>query len=133
MAVGIRCNGERMIRPLLWHNPRCSKSRAALELLRDRGVDADIRAYLDEPPDAAELRALLKALGIPARALLRAGEEAYAALGLDNEALDDEALIAAMVAQPRLIERPILVAGGRAAIGRPTENLLPLLDAADPS
>lgn len=111
----------------LYHNPRCSKSRQALELLEARGAAPVVVRYLETPPDAATLRELLRALGLPARALLRTGEEEYAALGLANPALDDEALIAAMVAHPRLIERPVAVRDGRAVIGRPPETVLELL------
>ncbi len=112
---------------VLWHNPRCSKSRGALELLRGRGIEPAIRDYQQQPPDADELRALLGRLGIPARALLRTGEDEYKALGLDDPALDEDALIAAMAQHPRLIERPIFVAGDRAVIGRPPERVLDLL------
>jgi arsenate reductase (glutaredoxin) len=111
----------------LYHNPRCSKSRGALELLNERGIQPRVIAYLDTPPSAAELRELQRMLALPARALLRTGEEAYAALGLDDESLSDDALIAAMVAHPGLIERPIFVHNGRAVIGRPPEQLLTLL------
>ncbi|HET8731572.1 MAG TPA: arsenate reductase (glutaredoxin) [Moraxellaceae bacterium] len=111
----------------LYHNPRCSKSRQALELLESRGVSPVVVKYLETPPDAATLRALLRALGLPARGLLRTGEEEFAQLGLDDPALDDDAIIAAMVAHPRLIERPVLTDGKRAVIGRPPENVLELL------
>lgn len=112
----------------LYHNPRCSKSRGALELLRERGIEPLVIAYLDTPPSAAELRALLGALGLPARELLRTGEDEYDALGLGDESLPESALIDAMVQHPRLIERPIFVHGGRAVIGRPPERVLELLD-----
>ncbi|PBJ83293.1 arsenate reductase (glutaredoxin) [Lysobacteraceae bacterium NML93-0399] len=112
----------------LFHNPRCSKSRAALDLLRARGLDADVMLYLDTPPDAAALRALLGKLDMTPRALLRTGEPEYRELGLGDLTLDDDALIAAMATHPKLIERPILVRGSRAVIGRPTERLLTLLD-----
>jgi len=112
----------------LLHNPRCSKSRAALELLQSRGIDADIVRYLDTPLDADALRVLLRRLDIAPRALLRTGEDAYRELGLDDATLDDDTLIDAMVRYPGLIERPILVHGERAVIGRPTERLLALLD-----
>ena len=111
----------------LYHNPRCSKSRAALELLQARGVEPRIVAYLDSAPDADELRDLLRLLDLPARALLRSGEDAYAALGLDDPSLNDDALIAAMAAHPQLIERPVFVHNGRALIGRPPERVLELL------
>lgn len=116
-----------MSEAVLFHNPRCSKSRAALELLAARGIEPTIVRYLDEPPDAATLRALLGKLGLPARALLRTGEDEHQTLGLADPALDDEALIAAMVAHPRLIERPIFVRGRRAVIGRPPERVLEIL------
>ena len=112
----------------LLHNPRCSKSRAALELLRQHGVSPRIVSYLDAPPSADELRALLRQLGLPARDLLRSGEPEYTALELADPALGDEQLIAAMAAHPRLIERPVFVHGGRAVIGRPPERVLELLD-----
>ena len=111
----------------LYHNPRCSKSRAALELLQSRGLAPDVMLYLETPPDAAQLRDLLGKLGIGPRQLLRKGEEAYKELNLANADLNDEQLIAAMVAHPKLIERPVLVAGDKAVIGRPPENILELL------
>ena len=114
---------------ILYHNPRCSKSRAALDLLAERGVAPEIVRYLDTPPDAGTLRRLLAQLGLPARALLRTGEDEYKTLKLADPALDDEALIAAMAAHPKLIERPVFVCGGRAVIGRPPERVLELLAA----
>lgn len=113
---------------VLYHNPRCSKSRGALELLERRGITPTIVAYLDQPPDAAALNALLAMLGLPARSLLRTGEAEYAALGLADADLDDDRLIAAMVAHPQLIERPLFVHRGRAVIGRPPERVLELLE-----
>ncbi|WP_313739535.1 arsenate reductase (glutaredoxin) [Pseudomonas sp.] len=111
----------------LYHNPRCSKSRSALALLEARGLAPTVVRYLETPPDAATLRTLLDRLGLGARQLLRTGEDAYQALGLADPALTDEQLIAAMVEQPILIERPILVAGDNAVIGRPPENVLEIL------
>jgi len=111
----------------LYHNPRCSKSRAALQLLEERGLAPTIVRYLDTPFDAEQLRQLLGKLGVGARQVLRRGEEQYKALGLDNPALDEAQLIDAMVAHPTLIERPILVAGDKAVIGRPVENFLEIL------
>lgn len=111
----------------LYHNPRCSKSRGALELLQARGLSPSIVLYLETPPDAGRLRDLLNKLGISARQLLRTGEDDYKALNLADQSLSDDALIDAMVAHPKLIERPILVAGDKAVIGRPPENVLELL------
>ncbi len=110
-----------------YHNPRCSKSRQALELLRERGIEPELVAYLDNPPDAKTLRALLDKLGIAPRALMRTGEPVYAALGLEDASLTDAALIDAMVAHPILIERPIFENGELAVIGRPPERVLELL------
>lgn len=111
----------------LYHNPRCSKSREALSLLRAKGIEPEVILYLDTPPDAKALKALLTKLGIRARELLRKGEDAYKELGLANEALSEAALINAMVVNPKLIERPIAINGDKAAIGRPPENLLSIL------
>jgi arsenate reductase len=111
----------------LYHNPRCSKSREALELLESRGVTPEVVRYLDTPPDAAALKTLLRQLGLKARDLLRSKEGEYRELGLDDPKLSEDALIAAMVAHPRLIERPIAVCGKRAVIGRPPEKVLELL------
>ncbi|RMV68237.1 arsenate reductase (glutaredoxin) [Pseudomonas coronafaciens] len=111
----------------LYHNPRCSKSRGALELLQARGLTPDVVLYLETPPDAVTLRELLGKLGIGARQLLRSGEDDYKQLNLADPGLSDEQLIAAMAAHPKLIERPILVAGDKAVIGRPPENILELL------
>lgn len=111
----------------LYHNPRCSKSRAALQLLEERGLTPTIVRYLDTPPDVDQLQALLRQLGIAPRQLLRSGEEAYQQLGLANPALTDAQLIEAMSKHPKLIERPILVVGDKAVIGRPPEKILELL------
>lgn len=111
----------------LYHNPRCSKSRGALELLEARGLTPTIIRYLETPPDAAQLRDLLRKLKIGARGLLRTGEEEYKTLNLADTGLSDEQLIAAMAAHPKLIERPILVVGDKAVIGRPPENILEIL------
>ena len=113
---------------VLYHNPRCSKSRGALELLQERGIEPAIVRYLDTPPDADTLRGLVEKLGIQPRELLRTGEEEYRSLGLADASVDDTAIIAAMAAHPRLIERPILVRGDRAVIGRPPERVLELVD-----
>ena len=110
-----------------FHNPRCTKSRGALALLRERGIEPEVVDYQAAPPSVEELRQVVALLGLPARALLRTGEDEYKALGLDDPLKTDEELIAAMHAHPILIERPIFVHGGRAVIGRPIENVLQLL------
>jgi arsenate reductase len=109
----------------IYHNPRCSKSRQALELLRERGVEPRIVEYLKTPPSRDELKRILAQLGIGPRQLLRKKEAAEA--GLDRADLSDEALIEGMVANPIVIERPIVVAGDRAALGRPPESVLSIL------
>jgi len=111
----------------IYHNPCCSKSRATLALVEGGGLKPTIIDYLKTPPSAVELKAILDKLGLKPRDIVRAGEARYAELGLKDRHLDDEALIALMVANPILIERPIVVAGGKAAIGRPPENVLTIL------
>jgi arsenate reductase len=111
----------------IYHNSRCSKSRGALELLQERGLSPNVVFYLETPPDAAMLKKLLKQLGISARDLLRKQETEYTELKLADTTLSDDALIAAMVSHPRLIERPIITDGKRAVIGRPPEKVLELL------
>lgn len=111
----------------IYHNARCSKSRATLALLEERGVPFEVIDYLDTPPSASELRSLLKQLGMQARQLLRSQEPEYRDSGLDDLSLDDRQLIAAMVAHPKLIERPIVSTGDKAVIGRPPEAVLALL------
>lgn len=109
----------------IWHNPRCSTSRSTLALLEARGVTPEIRLYLQDPPTEAELRAALKALGQPARALIRAKEPAFSEAGLNGQSSDDD-LITAMAAHPILIERPVVFHNSRAALGRPPEAVLTL-------
>lgn len=109
----------------LWHNPRCTKSRAALALLEDGGHAPDVRLYLQSPPTADEITTLLDQLNIAPRALMRTGEKIYKTLGLADA--DDAALIVAMATHPILIERPILIRDTRAIIGRPPELVLTLL------
>ena len=110
----------------LYHNPRCSKSRATLSLLQENGIEPDIRRYLDEPLTEAEIRALLKKLNISAVEMMRTKEAEFKELGL-SKASSDDALISAMVSTPKLIERPIAETETAAAIGRPPENVLELL------
>lgn len=115
----------------LYHNPRCSKSQAALALLHSLGIEPEIVSYLDQPPSVAELRELLTLLAIAPRDLLRTGEADHAQLGLADPTLGAAALLEAMHAHPRLIERPIFVHRGRAVIARPPERVLELLDPTD--
>jgi arsenate reductase len=112
---------------VLYHNPRCSKSRAALKLLEDAGKEPKVVLYLESPPSASEIKDLLAKLAIGPRALMRTKEPVYKELGLDDPKLSDAALIRAMAENPILIERPILVAGKRAVIGRPPERVLDLI------
>jgi arsenate reductase (glutaredoxin) len=112
----------------LWHNPRCSKSRQALELLRERGVEPEVVEYLKDPPSAQELGRVLKLLGMEPRDLMRKKEPPYRELGLANASLGRDALIAAMVEHPILIERPVVIAGSRAVLARPPDLALALLD-----
>lgn len=111
----------------IYHNPRCSKSRQALALLEARGLEPRVVEYLKTPPDHATLAGLLRKLNIPARDLLRRNEPEYRALGLEDASLADEVLLEAMATHPKLIERPIVVAGRQARIGRPPEAILEIL------
>lgn len=111
----------------IWHNPRCSKSRQTLRLLEDHGIEPEVRLYLESPPSAQEVRTLLAQLGLSARELMRRSEAEYKRLGL-REVDDDTELIAAMVEHPKLIERPVVVRGDAARLGRPPQNVLGLLE-----
>ncbi len=111
----------------IYHNPRCSKSRQTLGLLEERGIETVIVEYLKTPPDAATLDGLLTKLGLEPRDFMRNKEAPYKELGLDDTGLDRAALIEAMVANPILIERPIVVADGQVRIGRPPESVLEIL------
>ena len=110
----------------IYHNPKCSKSRNTLALLEEQGIDAEVVKYLETPPSKEELKEILSMLGLSARELMRTKEEIYKELGL-KDITDEELLIDAMVANPKLIERPIVVKDGKAAIGRPIENVINLL------
>ncbi len=111
----------------IYHNPRCTKSRQTLELLRNQGLEPEIILYLEDAPSQAQLAELLRQLGMKARELLRKGEQVYKDLGLKDPARTEQQLIEAMAENPILIERPIVVANGRAALGRPPENVLDIL------
>jgi arsenate reductase (glutaredoxin) len=109
----------------IYHNPRCSKSRQTLGLIRDRGIEPDVVEYLNEPPSVEELKRILTLLGKRPRDILRAKDAK--AVGLDVQALSDDELIVAMVANPIVIERPIVVSEGQASLGRPPEDVLNIL------
>lgn len=112
---------------VIFHNPRCSKSRQTLQLLQDNGVEPDVVEYLNAPPSKIRLKQVLKILGLKPRQLMRRNEAEYKALGLTDESLTEEQLIDAMLVTPKLIERPIVINGDKAAIGRPPENVLKIL------
>ena len=111
----------------IYHNPRCGKSRQTLQLLKDNGIEPEVIEYLKTPPSADELADILVKLGMEPRGLMRKQEAEYKANALDNRALDNQTLINGMVNHPILIERPIVVANGKAAVGRPPENVLGIL------
>ena len=111
----------------IWHNPRCSKSRETLELLRKKGVEPTVREYLKQPPSKAEVEKLLDMVGGDPGALIRDGEAEFKALKMKKAALSKADVAKAIASHPVLLQRPIVVAGKRAAIGRPPEAVLPLL------
>lgn len=111
----------------IYHNPRCSKSRQTLGLLEEHNVTTEVIEYLKNPPNKQELKQLLELLKLEPRELMRSEEKEYAELGLDDESLSRDALIEAMVAHPKLIQRPIVIHNGKAVIGRPPENVLDIL------
>lgn len=111
---------------IIWHNPKCSKSREALKLLEEKGGSAEVFKYLDTPPSRDEIVALLQKLGISARELMRTKEDLYKELGL-AKVTDEAKLIDALAEYPKLIERPILIDGNRAVIGRPVEKVIDFL------
>ncbi|WP_293266112.1 arsenate reductase (glutaredoxin) [Neptunomonas sp.] len=111
----------------IYHNPRCSKSRQTLELIKEQGIEPDIREYLKEAPSAEELNQVLVSLNISARELLRKNEQEYKDNDLSNPDLSDAQIIEVMVANPKLIERPIVLKNGQARIGRPPESVLEIL------
>ena len=111
----------------IYHNPRCSKSRATLALLEEQGVAPDVVLYLETPPDADEITALTKKLGVNIREIMRSGETVYKELTAENPDLSEGDLVQMVADNPILLERPIVVNGDRAAIGRPPENVLEIL------
>ncbi len=114
----------------IWHNPRCSKSRATLAILEAMNVEPVVVRYLENPPTVVEISRVLDLLGIAPRELMRGGEAAYTENNLDADDLDDDTLIAAMAAEPILIERPVVIRGQRARLGRPPERVRELFDEA---
>ena len=111
----------------IYHNPRCSKSRQTLELLHNKGVETEVIEYLNTPPDAATLEKILTGLGMEPRELMRKGQDEYKALNLSDENISREDLIKAMIENPILIERPIVITNKGIAIGRPIENVEKIL------
>jgi len=111
----------------IYHNPRCTKSRETLALLERQGVQAEVVEYLKAPPSHSELQDILNKLGLKPRQLMRTKEAEYKENGLDDPSLSDSDLIEAMVRIPKLIERPIVISNGKAAIGRPPQNVLEIL------
>lgn len=112
---------------IIYHNPRCSKSRQTLDLLQEKGVNTDVVEYLSTPPDSTQLEHILTLLNLEPRKLMRTNEAEYKAQGMDNPDLTREQLIALMVQCPKVIQRPIVVTNGKAAIGRPPEAVLEIL------
>lgn len=112
---------------VIYHNPRCSKSRQTLELLQARGLKPKVIEYLKTPPSQTELKRILKLLALEPRELMRTKEDDYKAAGLDNPKLNRDALVRALHEHPKLIERPIVLANGKAALGRPPEQVLEIL------
>ena len=111
----------------IYHNPRCSKSRQTLELIRSRGIEPEIIEYLETPPDTDTFWKILRMLGMNPRQIMRTKEKEFREKGLDDESLGNDKLIEAMQEDPILIERPIVIAGNKAVIGRPPENVLDII------
>lgn len=111
----------------IYHNPSCSKSRQTLALIREHGIEPEIVEYLKQPPTPGELKRIIHRLGVPVREVIRTGEIEYGDLGLADETLDDETLIDAVCSHPKLLQRPIVVRGDRARIGRPPESVEEIL------
>lgn len=112
----------------IYHNPRCSKSRGALELLEEKGIQPEIIEYMNDPPDQQTLSKIVKMLGVPARDILRSTEQVFKDAGLDDEELTEEKILEAISQCPTLLQRPIVVVDNeKAALGRPLENILEIL------
>ncbi|MCG8433029.1 MAG: arsenate reductase (glutaredoxin) [Gammaproteobacteria bacterium] len=113
--------------PTIYHNPRCSKSRATLALIEEKGVEPEVIEYLKAPLEQTVLRDIIEMLGVSPRDLLRTGEDEYKQLNLDNPELSDEKIIQIICAHPILLQRPIVVNGDKARIGRPPESVLEII------
>jgi arsenate reductase len=111
---------------IIWHNPRCSKSRQTMEILTEKGVEAEVFKYLETTPSVQDITEVLKKLGISARELMRTKEDEYKTLNLKDET-DEKKLIEAMATHPKLIERPIVIVGDKAVLGRPPEKVLEII------
>ncbi len=116
-----------MSKVTIYHNPQCSKCRQTLDLIREKGIEPTIIEYLKNPPTVAELKEILALLGLPPSGLMRKQEAAYKEAGLDDDSLSEDEQIAAMVAFPKVIERPIVLSNGKAAIGRPPTSVIDIL------
>lgn len=112
----------------IYHNPRCSKSRQTLELLKEKKIEPEVVLYLDNPPSKDEISKLLSILGINPRELLRKGEDEYKTHNLKDQTISDQKIIEIMSKNPKLIERPIVISNNKAIIGRPPENVLKLIN-----
>jgi arsenate reductase len=111
----------------IYHNPRCSKSRQTLQLLQERQIEPEVVEYLKDTPDAETLKQIIDQLGVRPRDLLRTNEKEYKEARLDDPSLSDDAIIEKMIKHPKLIQRPVVVNNGKAAIGRPPEKVLEIL------
>jgi arsenate reductase len=111
----------------IWHNPRCSKSRETLKLIEEKGISPEVYLYLEEQPNKVDIQEVLGKLGITPRELLRNSEAAYKENNLKDTSLSDDALLDAMVTEPKLIQRPIVINGDQAKLGRPPEQVLDIL------
>ena len=114
-------------KPVIYHNPRCSKSRETLQILEAHDIEPEIIDYIDEPPDADELKRIIGLLGVSARDLMRTTEPVYREADLDDDSLSDDEIIEAICSYPELLQRPIVIAGNRAIIGRPPSRVLDLI------
>ncbi len=113
--------------PVIYHNPRCSKSRETLQILQDNNCQPSIVEYLEEPPSPQQLKDIIGMLGISARDLLRTTEPVYKDADLDDDSLSEDEIIEAICEYPELLQRPIVIAGGRAVIGRPPQKVLEII------